>query len=94
MESNIKVQIKADVKPKFEADIKIKIEPVEEFMEIIKGGLISESFFTSAQILENVYEITILSIFSLCWIVFRGVIWHSFLQILAKLKIFLRWNHL
>ena len=45
MESNIKVQIKADVKPKFEADIKIKIEPVEEFMEIIKGGLISESFF-------------------------------------------------
>ena len=47
MESNIKVQIKADVKPKFEADIKIKIEPVEELnrsMEIIKGGLISESF--------------------------------------------------
>ena len=47
MESEIKAQIEADVKPKFEADIKIKIEPVEEFnrsMEIIKGGLISESF--------------------------------------------------
>ena len=47
MESEIKAQIEADIKPKFEADIKIKIEPVEEFnrsMEIIKGGLISESF--------------------------------------------------
>ena len=47
MDSEIKVQIEADVKPKFEADIKIKLEPVDEFdrsMEIIKGGLISESF--------------------------------------------------
>ena len=46
MESEIKAQIETDVKPKLEADIKIKIEPSEEFnrsMEIIQGGLISES---------------------------------------------------
>ena len=56
MESNIKVQIKADVKPKFEADIKIKIEPVEEFMEIIKGGLISESFSVLKKIMPNQHK--------------------------------------
>ena len=47
MELDIKAQIGTDIKPKLEADIKIKIEPSEEFnrsMEIIKGGLISESF--------------------------------------------------
>ena len=46
MELDIKAQIETDFKPKLEADIKIKIEPSEEFnrsMEIIKGGLISES---------------------------------------------------
>ena len=46
MELDIKGQIETDVKPKLEADIKIKIEPSEEFnrsMEIIQGGLISES---------------------------------------------------
>ena len=46
MEYNIKAQIETDVKPKLDADIKIKIEPSEEFnrtMEIVHGGLISES---------------------------------------------------
>ena len=46
MKYNIKAQIETDVKPKLDADIKIKIEPPEEFnrtMEIIHGGLISES---------------------------------------------------
>ena len=46
MELDIKAQIGINVKPKLEADIKIKIEPSEEFnsdMEIIKGDLISES---------------------------------------------------
>ena len=46
MEYNIKAHIETDVKPKLDADIKIKIEPPEEFnraMEITHGGLISES---------------------------------------------------
>ena len=46
MEYNIKGLIETDVKPKLDADIKIKIEPPVEFnrtMEIIHGGLISES---------------------------------------------------
>ena len=46
MELDIKAQIGINVKPKLEADIKIKIEHSEEFnrgMEITKGGLISES---------------------------------------------------
>ena len=40
-------RMKSEIKAQIEADVKIKIEPVEEFnrsMEIIKGGLISESF--------------------------------------------------
>ena len=39
--------MKSEIKAQIEADVKIKIEPVEEFnrsMEIIKGGVISESF--------------------------------------------------
>ena len=36
----MELDIKADVKPKFEADVKIMIEPIEEFkrgMEIIRN---------------------------------------------------------
>ena len=46
VELDIKAQIGINIKPKLEADIKIKIEASEEFnrgMEIIDGGLISES---------------------------------------------------
>ena len=40
-------RMKSEIKAQIEADVKIKIEPVEEFnrnMEIIKGVPISESF--------------------------------------------------
>ena len=66
MALDIKAQIGKDVKPKLKADIKIKIEPSEEFdesMEISQGGLISESLFTMAQISKNGCQITTLSIF-------------------------------
>ena len=68
MELDIKAQIGIDVKPNLEADIKIKIEPVEEFnrsMEIIKGGLISESFSLRLKSPKKRCQITLLSIFSL-----------------------------
>ena len=64
-----KPKLEADVKPKFEADFKTKIEPAEEFnrsMEIIKGGLISESFsfgVKSTKILDSAQGCDLVPIF-------------------------------
>ena len=40
---------------------------------VIKGGLISESFFTLAQISKQMCQITLIT----TWIVFRRVIWQN-----------------
>ena len=60
-----------------------------------KGDLISERFFTLAQISKNGCQITPLSTIHVPKEkLLRGVIWHQFLEILVKVKNVLRLSHL